>query len=171
VILRSQETVFEGRVFSVTRDTVLMPNGRELAMEIVRHPESVVLLPMPDRSHIFLVRQYRYAIGRWIWELPAGSVEPGEHPDSAARRECHEEVGLEPHGIERLAASYPSPGFCTETMIFYRLTDLRAPSLRAAQDEDEQLDAKVFTLSEARALARAEPVGDMKTVVGLMLIE
>ena len=89
----STERIFGGKVFDVERDRVRMPNGREVTVDIVRHPRSVVLLPVPAPRHIILIRQYRYAVNRWLWELPAGTVEAGEEPEAAAVRECHEEIG------------------------------------------------------------------------------
>ena len=97
-------------------------------MEIVRHPGSVVLLPIPEPGKIILIRQYRYTIDRWIWELPAGSLKPGEDPDQAAARECEEEIGLAPGKVTRLRGYYPTPGFCDEEMIYYRCEDLRPPA-------------------------------------------
>ena len=86
--LLSQSTGYTGRVFTVTTDRVRLPNGREATLDIVRHRGSVVMLPMPDDSHVILIRQYRYALERWIWELPAGSLDPGEEPATAATRCC-----------------------------------------------------------------------------------
>ena len=88
-----------------------MPNGREVTVDVVRHARSVVLLPMPEPGHIVLIRQYRYDVNRWLWEVPAGSVDPGEEPDEAARRECHEEIGQVPETIVRLGAFLPTPGY------------------------------------------------------------
>ena len=92
----STRTAFSGRIFSVEVDRVQLPHGREVSMEVVRHPGSVVLLPMPDPSRLIVVRQYRHAVGRWILELPAGGVEPGESPEAAATRECEEEIARHP---------------------------------------------------------------------------
>jgi len=161
------QTVHDGRVFRTTRDRVMLPNGRQVVFDVVRHGESVVMLPMPDPQHVFLVRQYRYVIDRWIWELPAGSVNPGELPDEAARRECYEEVGRLPQRVERLGELYPSPGFCDEVMIFFRCSDLFVPDVPAAIDEDEILTPTVFTMDEARAMVDRHDICDMKTVVGL----
>jgi 8-oxo-dGTP pyrophosphatase MutT (NUDIX family) len=108
--LISQATSFRGRIFSVTADRVTLPNGRSVTLEIVRHPGSVVLLPLVDHTHIILIRQYRHALDRWIWELPAGSLEPGEDPVTAAARECEEEVGLVPTSVEFAGSWYPTPG-------------------------------------------------------------
>src|ERR1700722_13828304 len=88
--------VCEGRVFSVDVEPLRLPHGGEYQVETVRHRPSVVLLPMPDDDHVILVRQYRHSIRRSIWELPAGRVEPGEGAESAAARECEEEIALVP---------------------------------------------------------------------------
>jgi ADP-ribose pyrophosphatase len=166
---RSRRLVHRGRVFSVEIDRVLLPHGREVEMEIVRHPPSVVLVPMPDPERVILVRQYRYAVDRWVWELPAGSVDEGEQPVEAARRECHEEIGLVPGAIEALGSFYPTPGYCDERMMFFRLGDLRRAAHEAAADEDESLEPRTFTLADALAFVSREEAVDMKTVLGLSL--
>ncbi len=166
----SSERVFEGSVFDVERDRVRMPNGRAVTVDIVRHSRSVVILPIPEPGHIILVRQYRYAINRWLWEAPAGSVDDGEEPDAAARRECHEETGLRPDTIVRLAALFPTPGYCNEEMIVYRASSLVKPDHAAAIDEDEDLEPKTFAIAEAREMVRRGEIVDMKTIVGLGLL-
>ncbi len=170
----ARRTVYSGRVFSIHADLVRLPNGREATMEVVRHAGSVVLLPMPDRDHLILVKQYRYAIDRWIWEAAAGSLEPGETAEAGAARECQEETGLVPGRLERLGAFYPTPGYCDEVMTVFRLTDLAKPaagSPPAHQDEDEDLRVRTFTVNEVRELIRAGEITDLKTVVGVTLIE
>lgn len=162
-------TMHAGRVFTVVSDRVRLPNGRETTLEVVRHQPSVILLPMPDPGHIVLLRQYRYAIGRWIWELPAGTLEAGEDMEAAARRECEEEVGLTPGRIERIGACYPTPGYCDELMVFFRLTGLAPPPAAAPRDADEVLEPHTLTLEEARKLVRDADIMDMKTVLGLTL--
>ena len=162
--------VLDGKVFDVDRDRVRLPNGREVTLDVVRHPRSVVLLPVPEPGHIILIRQYRYAVNRWLWELPAGSVDAGEQPEAAARRECHEEIGQVPDTIVRLGALYPTPGYCDEEMYFFRLSGLSEPTEAAALDEDEDIEPKVFTLREARDMVRRGEIVDMKTVVGLTLL-
>lgn len=168
--LIARERVFEGKVFEVDRDEVRLPHGRTVKMDVVRHPKSVVLIPVPEPGQVILIRQYRHAVGQWLWEFPAGSVDPGESPEQAARRECHEEVGLVPATIVRLAALYPTPGYCDEEMIFYRLSGLADPAEAAALDEDEDIEVRTFTLRDARDMARRGEIMDMKTVVALGLI-
>jgi len=171
--LRAQREVFSGRVFTVTVDRVTLPNGREATLDIVRHRGSVVLLPMQDDAHIVLIRQYRYALDRWIWELPAGSLDAGEEPAVAAVRECEEEIGLVPDRVDFVGAWYPTPGLCTEVMNYYRLTGLRAPDPNGPQahkDEDEDIRVRVFTLGEARDMVRRGEIVDLKTAWGLTLV-
>jgi ADP-ribose pyrophosphatase len=166
----SSERVFSGKVFDVYRDRVRMPNQREVTVDVVRHSRSVVLLPIPEPGQIVLVRQYRYAVNRWLWEAAAGSVDEGEDPETAARRECHEEIGLVPETIVRLGAFLPTPGYCNEEMIFYRLSSLATPTEAAEADEDEDIEAKTFTIPEAREMVRRGEIVDMKTIVGLGLL-
>jgi ADP-ribose pyrophosphatase len=166
----STERIFDGRIFHVERDRVRMPNGREVTVDIVRHPRSVVLLPVPAPRHIILIRQYRYSVNRWLWELPAGSVDEGEEPEAAAVRECHEEIGQVPDTVVRLASLYPTPGFCDEEMLFFRLSGLTIPAEVATQDEDEDIEPRTFALPEAREMIRRGEIVDMKTVAGLTLI-
>jgi ADP-ribose pyrophosphatase len=166
----STERLLEGRVFDVDRDRVRMPNGREVIVDIVRHSKSVVLVPVPEPQHVILIRQYRYAINHFLWELPAGGVDPGETPEQAARRECHEEIGQVPDTVVRLAALVPTPGYCDEEMLFFRVSGLSVPDQAAAVDEDEDIEPRTFTLAEAREMIRRGEIVDMKTVVGLGLI-
>ena len=168
--MANSEQVFKGKVFSVDRDRVTLPNGREVTLDIVRHPKSVVLVPVPEPGQVILVRQYRHAVNAKLWELPAGSLDPGETPEQAAARECHEEVGLVPQTVVRLAALYPTPGYCDEEMIFFRLSSLEQPTTEAAQDEDEDIEVQTFELREAREMIRRGEIVDMKTLVGLALI-
>jgi ADP-ribose pyrophosphatase len=166
----THEQVLRGKVFDIDRDRVRMPNGREVALDVVRHPRSVVLLPVPEPGHIVLVRQFRYAVNRWLWELPAGTVDAGEEPEAAAKRECHEEIGKVPDTVVRLGALFPTPGYCDEEMVFYRLSGLSEPTEAAALDEDEDIEPKVFSLAEAREMVRRGEITDMKTVAGLTMI-
>src|SRR6476469_1680683 len=166
----SHERVYDGKVFDVDRDKVRMPNGRTVTVDVVRHPKSVVLIPVPEPGHVVLIRQYRYAVNAFLWELPAGSVDEGETPEQAARRECHEEIGRVPATIVRLAAMFPTPGYCDEEMVFFRVSSLEEPTEAAALDEDEDIEARTFELREARDMIRRGEITDMKTVAGLAMI-
>jgi ADP-ribose pyrophosphatase len=166
-------SIYTGRVFRVSVDSVAYPDGRVVTMDVVHHPGSVVLLPMPAPGRIILVRQYRYVVDRWLWELPAGSRDTGEDLESAALRECHEEIGRIAGRAQPLATFYPSPGFCDELMHFFLLTELRerrSDEPVAHQDADELLTVKDFSVADVREMVRGGEIVDMKTVVGLNLI-
>jgi ADP-ribose pyrophosphatase len=165
-----RERVYAGRVFSVDRDRVRLPHGPTVTLDVVRHSPSAVIVPVPEPGHVILIRQYRHAVNAWLWEVPAGSVDPGESPEAAARRECHEEIGQVPETVVRLGSLYPTPGYCDEEMIFFRVSGLSEPTEAAAVDEDEHFEVKTFTLREARDMVRRGEIVDMKTVVGLSMI-
>jgi ADP-ribose pyrophosphatase len=163
--------VFQGRVFRIERDVVRLSHGGTATLDIVRHRGSVVLIPRPAPGRVILIRQFRYALNRWIWELPAGSLEKGERPGIAARRECEEEIGLTPRRVRPLATLYPTPGFCDEKMIFYLCDGLTPPAGPVTRDEDEQIEPRTFTMAQAKALVARGGIVDMKTVLGLVLLE
>jgi ADP-ribose pyrophosphatase len=174
IVPREIRTVYDGRIFKVQIETLTLPAGGELKAEIVRHPGSVVIIPVTDRGEIILVRQYRPAIGKWAWELPAGSLKDGEDPHAAAIRECHEEIGLIPDAVERLGSFFPTPGYCDEEMNFYRASGLRQPrpdDAAAEQDEDEDIEARAFARDAIVAMIASGQVIDLKTVAGLSLLK
>ena len=162
--------VYQGRVFSVEVSEVTLPNERQITLEVVRHPRSVVIIPMPSPSSVILVRQYRFAVNQWLWELPAGSVDDGEEPEAAARRECHEEIGQVPRAVMRLGTFLPTPGYCDEEMVFFKVSSLETPDRPATRDEDEDIEVKTFMIADVRDMIRRGEISDMKTIVGLRLI-
>jgi ADP-ribose pyrophosphatase len=173
VVPRQVRLVYQGRVFTVQVESITLPNGHPLEAEIIRHPGSVVIVPVKDDGSVLLVRQYRHAIGRSVWELPAGSLKPGESVESAAIRECHEETGLIPDRLDYLGAYYPTPGYCDEQMHFYRATGLRRPrtgDAAAHPDEDEDIEARAFDRDLVRGMMASGEIVDLKTVGGLALL-
>ena len=166
----TSERVFEGKVFEVHRERVRLPHGPTATVDVIRHPASAVILPVPEAGQVILIRQYRHAVRQWLWEAPAGSVDPGESPEEAARRECHEEIGLVPETVVRLGAMFPTPGYCDEEMVFFRASGLSEPAEAATIDEDEHFEIRTFVLREARDMVRRGEIVDMKTVVGLTLL-
>lgn len=167
---RSPEVLFEGRVIRIERERVTLPNGNATVIEAVRHRGSVVIIATPAPEQIILIRQFRPVIDRWIWELPAGSLDSGETPETAVVRECEEEIGLTPGQVTLLGSWYPTPGFCDEIMHFYRCEQLAAPQGPVEKDEDEQIEPATVSFDAARAMIADGRVMDMKTVVGLSLL-
>jgi ADP-ribose pyrophosphatase len=173
IVPKEIRTIFQGRVFSVRVETIPLPKGGELHAEIIRHPGSVVIIPLTAQNEIILVRQYRPAIGRWAWELPAGSLKPGEDVARAARRECQEETGLVPSQLERMGSYFPTPGYCDEEMTFFKASGLRPPGPEdeeAHQDEDEDIEARAFSRDDLQRMIVAGEIIDLKTIAGLSLI-
>ena len=168
--LIARERVFDGKVFDVDRDEVKLPHGRTVKMDVVRHPPSVVLVPVPEPGHVILIRQYRHAVNQWLWELPAGSVDEGETPEAAARRECHEEIGQVPETIVRLGALYPTPGYCDEEMVFFRVSGSTTPTNTPRSTRTRTSRPRPSPSREARDMVRRGEILDMKTVVGLGMI-
>jgi ADP-ribose pyrophosphatase len=171
--LEQSETIYQGRVFTITVDRLAFRDGRTVKMEVVRHRGSVVLLPMTAPDRILLVRQYRYVVNEWLWELPAGTLETGEGLVDAALRECHEEVGKIAGKAEQRLSLFPSPGFCDEVMHFFLLTGLRdrRPDEPAAHlDPDEILNVKEFAVEDVRRMVKTGEIRDMKTALGLTLL-
>jgi ADP-ribose pyrophosphatase len=173
IVPKDIRTIFKGRVFTLSIETIPLPKGGELQAEIIRHPGSVVIIPITARNEVILVRQYRPAIARWAWELPAGTLKPGEDVEHAARRECQEETGQVPSRLERLGSYFPTPGYCDEEMTFFKATGLRTPGPEdeeAHQDEDEDIEARAFSRDELQGMIAAGDIIDMKTFAGLSLL-
>jgi ADP-ribose pyrophosphatase len=166
--------IYEGRIITVQLETIALPKGGTLKAEIIRHPGSVVIVPVAADGRVILVRQYRHAIGRWAWELPAGSLKPGEDVTAAARRECQEEIGLIASALEPLGSFFPTPGYCDEEMHFFRAAGLREPGPddeAAHQDEDEDIEARPFAVADVRRMIASGEVVDLKTLGGMALLQ
>jgi ADP-ribose pyrophosphatase len=174
IIPREIKQIYTGPIFTVQQETLTLPKGGEMKADIVRHAGSVVLIPVTEDGEIILVRQYRPAIARWAWELPAGTLKDGEDPRDAAVRECHEEIGLIPGKLTRLGAFYPTPGYCDEEMNYYRLENLREPTdddEEAQPDPDEDLEPNAFSVQRLREMIASGEIIDLKTVAALALLE
>lgn len=164
--------VFTARVFSVEVGTRTFPDGREREITVVRHAPSVVIVPIADDGRVILIEQYRASVDRVLWEVPAGSMNPGETPEEAAARECEEEIGLVPGSLERVRGLYPAPGFCDEELIFFVARDLALPPADSTRrpDDDENITSTPVTLAEAKAMVARGDIVDLKTAYGLTLI-
>src|SRR6185436_5716424 len=135
--------------------------------EVVRQSGSVAALPVFDDGRIVLVRQYRYAVSEYVWELPAGRRDPHEAPEAGARRELEEEVGLKAGTLEPISTFWTTPGFCDEVMHLFRATALE--SVPARPEADERIDPGTFTLDEAMAMVARGEIREGKTLVALLL--
>jgi ADP-ribose pyrophosphatase len=159
--------LYEGRVLSLDVDEVSEPGGVTGTREVVRQTGSVAALPVLDDGRIVLVRQYRYAVSDFVWELPAGRRDPSESPEAGARRELEEEVGLRAASLEPISTFWTTPGFCDEVMHLFRATGLE--SIPPRPEADERIEPGTFTLDEAMAMLARGEIREGKTLVALLL--
>lgn len=165
--LLSSEPVYLGRLVRLYVDTLELPDGQPAVREIVRHPGAVAMVPVLPNGDVVLVRQYRHAAGKVLLEIPAGTLEPGEDPRVAAARELQEEVGYRPGTLTRLGSEYTAPGYTTELIHLFLVTDLEAS--RLSQDDDEFLEVVTLPLDEALERIERGEIEDGKTMIGLLL--
>ncbi len=163
----SGETVYDGRIIRVERDIVGLPNGGRSVREIVRHGGGVCVAALDEQNNVFMVRQFRYAFGRVLDELPAGKLEHGEDPDPAALRELEEETGYTADRMEKLAVSYPSPGYTAEQLHLYLARGLRFVGQHL--DADEFLNVYRLPLDEAVRRVESGDICDAKSQTLLLL--
>lgn len=163
----STEKVFSGRLIGVRVDTVRTDSGREATREVVEHPGAVAILPVTDDGKLILVRQFRYAIGREILEVPAGTREPGEADEVTAVRELREEVGVEADTVELLARYFISPGWCNEQIAVFRATGLR--EVGSQPDQDEVIELVTISVDDLPALIASGDIADAKTITAILL--
>jgi len=164
-VLRSK-MLYEGRVVRLKLDRVIEPGGLTANREVVVHPGSVVVLPHLDDGRIVLVRQFRYAVGKSLWELVAGGLEPNETPLEAARRELREEAGYYARTLRPMFSFYPTPGFVSERMHLVEASDL--VRCKTSPDADERLRVGRFTRADLLTMLSQRRLEDGKTLVGLL---
>lgn len=163
-----RRTLYSGRILKLDVDRVVEPSGHEVTREVVRHAGSVVLLPVTRDGKLVLVRQYRYAVDSFVLEVPAGTLDSGEEPEKAARRELAEETGYVAGRLDKLGEYHPSPGFLDELMHVYLAVDLEKGE--PSPEEDEELELVELPLEQVYARASAGELRDGKTLVGLSLL-
>jgi len=164
--LISSKELIRTPIFWVTMDHALDPDGFEIKRAIVQHGGSAVVMPVDDKKRILLVRQYRLPARRYLWELPAGRIDPGETPLQTARRELTEETGYRARKFKKLAEFYPSPGFLAEKMTIYLARELTAG--KQTPMEDERIETRWYTSAEVDKLIHAGKVLDAKTQIGFL---
>lgn len=165
----NRRTVFSGKVIDVGVDTVELPNGERVELEIVRHPGGAAAVAMDQQGRICLLRQYRHAAGGWLWELPAGKIDPGETPAATASRELTEEAGVTANDWTDLGHMLSSPGICTEVIYLYLARELR-PADRN-HESGEVIEIHWLPLSQALCWCADGTITDAKTLIGLFRAE
>ena len=159
-------TVFSGRVITVNIETVRLPNGHVADLEIIHHPGGAAVVAIDDQQRVCLLRQYRHAAGGWIWELPAGKLEPAEPALATAQRELGEEAGVEAADWLSLGDYVSSPGVFTETVKLFMARGLRPVSM--AHEAGELIEVHWISFSEACQRTLNGELNDGKTALGLL---
>ncbi len=163
----SAREVYRCSLFSISEEEATDGKDYHIKRSIIRHQGSAVMMAVDEKKRVLLVRQYRHAVGGFLWELVAGHIERGERALAAARRELLEETGFRARRFERWAEFFPTPGFLSEKMVLFRATGLRAG--RARPEADEALEARAFSRSALRRLLRRKQLRDGKTLIGVLL--
>ena len=172
--LISTERLHTGRIINLDVDTVRFPDGSTGQLEMIRHPGASAVVPLLDPitdrdPRVLLIRQFRHAAEDYIWEIPAGRLDPGETPEEGARRELEEEAGMLADRLEPLTTIYTTPGFTDERIHLFLGTGLRPGA--AAREADEFMEVEIRRWSEAMAMVRAGQVVDGKTLISLMFVQ
>jgi len=160
--------IYTGKVVTLNIDTVTLPNGTTIDLETIRHPGAAAVVPVKDNGTVVLIRQFRHAAGGFIYEIPAGKLQPGEDPLHCASRELEEEVGYRAASFELLTSIFTAPGFADEVIHVYKATGLTTG--RQQLDPDEVLDIIEMPLAEAVNKIEDGTIRDAKTIVGLQAV-
>ncbi len=159
--------IYQGRIIRVTAEEVRLPNGRTTRLDLVRHPGATAIVPLHEDGRVTLIHQYRHAVGAYLYEVPAGTLDPGEAPEACARRETEEETGCRPGRLERLGSIVTAPGFCDEVIHLFLATQLEPT--RQSLDQDEVLTLAPMAFDEAMARVQDNTIRDAKSIAALTL--
>jgi ADP-ribose pyrophosphatase len=168
VTIRSRQDIHESAVGRFGVETVELPNGHTSELVVLRHPGAAAVVPFLDNERILLLRQWRHAAGGWLWEIPAGKLDPGEAAVVCARRELEEETGYHAGVLEHLGAIFTAPGFTDERIELFRADSLK-PGTRALEP-GEIVEIHEFELPRVLEMIRTGEITDAKTIAGVHLV-
>jgi len=160
--------IYKGKVVTLNVDSVTLPNGVAVELEVVRHPGAAAIVPLKEDGTVILIRQFRHAAGGYIYEIPAGKLHSGEDPTDCAMREMEEEIGYRPGRLELLSSIFTAPGFTDEVIHVYKATQLTKG--RQQLDRDEVLEVVEMPMAEAIRKIEDGTIRDAKTIVGLQAV-
>ena len=166
-IINRSATLHTGRIFSLMNENYTLDNGVTSDMDFIRHPGAAAMVPMLNYQEVVLIKQYRHAIREFIWEIPAGTLDPNESPITCARRELIEEIGYSATDWHQLGTITPLPGCSDERIHIFLALDLKPA--KQDLDDDEMINVHKMNLSEAMQMILAGEISDGKTISGLFL--
>jgi ADP-ribose pyrophosphatase len=162
-----REIIYSGPKFQLALDRRPLPDGRSLERALLLHPGAVVIIPLLDRDHVCLLRNFRFSVDETLLELPAGTIDPPEAPEATAVRELTEETGYSAGRWRKLTEFYPSPGVMNERMYLFLAEDLKPGRQRL--EVGEEIETVVMSWDEAVAGVFNGTIRDGKTMVGILL--
>lgn len=158
--------IYEGRIVNLRVDEVVLPDGKNTSREVVEYAGAVAVVPVNEKGELLLVRQYRYAVGETLLEIPAGKIERGEDYASSAARELVEETGYEAGNLKHLISFYSTPGFTNEQIHLFLATELALK--KQDLDEDEFIEVETVNMKKAAEMIMSGEICDAKSVVGIL---
>lgn len=162
----SSENIYKGAIFTMSHDIIEIENGKKFPRDVIHHHGGVGILVVKDEK-VLLVRQYRYAVSDYTWEIPAGKLELNEDPYNCGIRELEEESALGCKKMELICEMHSTPGFCTEKIYIYKAINPYPIENPKPMDEDEDIEIKWFTLKEALSMIYTKEITDAKTIIAL----
>jgi ADP-ribose pyrophosphatase len=163
----SSKEIYSGRVVNLRVDDVRLSGNRRTTREVVVHSDCVAMVAVDAEDNVLLVKQFRKPVEKELLEIPAGCIEPGEYPETAVRRELTEEIGFLPRKVDRLGGFYSTPGYCTEYLYVYLVTDL-IPERRYAEDT-KSIEVVSVPLNQVAGLIESGDICDAKSIAGLLI--
>ncbi|MFA5793507.1 MAG: NUDIX hydrolase [Candidatus Brocadiia bacterium] len=167
--ISSAQTIYRGRIFSLVNSRLTGPDGHRFERDTVVHPGASAMIPLIGKDKVLLVRQFRYAAGQALWEIPAGTLDKNEPPARCARRELIEETGYAARTMKKVLTFFSCPGFCTERIHLFVAKGLAKSRTKAAQDADEYINCRIFTSRDISRMLRTNRIKDAKSIIGLNL--
>jgi len=164
----SSLNIYQGRIIDLYQDKVKLPDGRITTREIVRHPGAVIILAVTKKKEIVMIKQFRKPVEEVLWELPAGTIEPGEDLISCARRELEEETGYYSRKVTKVVTFFSTPGFCDEKLTLFLAEDLEKRNRN--EDVDEFIQVENKKINEVLNMIKENVIKDAKTIVGILFL-
>jgi 8-oxo-dGTP pyrophosphatase MutT (NUDIX family) len=167
VILNSSNTIYTGRVYQLIRENITLPNRFTLDVDVIRHPGAAAIVALSDKKEIIIIRQYRHAVGDFIWEIPAGTLDPNENHLNCAKRELAEETGFSGKSWNKIGEIVPVPAYSDERILIYLATELY--EVGRHPEQDEYLSVHMISFDQVLSMIYKGDIYDAKTISGIFL--